>query len=153
MAMEDTLYSELKPDIQALCTSLFEVSESLVRKQGTFLPHGAILTRGDEVKMVAAAPDGPGNLRTPAETLPLLHEGLRHLVAEHSAKALAVAESVTVALGGGAPTKAIKVLIEHERGLCTAMYLPWRRTLLRGIEIGSPTAIAAESEVNAWDRF
>jgi hypothetical protein len=112
------LYSELGPDIQVLCSALFDLSETLLcEMEGTFLPHGAILTRDDTVTMVAAAPDGTGDIFAPAEALPRLHDGLRHLVVERSAKALAVAESVSIQFKGDEPTKAIKVLIEHERGM------------------------------------
>ncbi len=119
MATADSLYAELKPDIELLAQPLFELSEKFLREQGDFLPHAAVLTEGGEVKLVAAAP--PNAITNSAEVLPLLHDGLRAQAKEVSLRAIGVSENVTVTLQGQKPTKAIKVLLEHKRGLTDAL--------------------------------
>jgi hypothetical protein len=150
MTFTDTLYTELKPDIGTIATQLFELSETFLREQGNFLPHAAILTEEGEVKLVGAAPDAPNDQTTSAEVLPLLHDGLRQQAKELPLRAIGVAENVTVTLEGQRPTKAIKVLFEHKRGLTVALYLPFEKKLLRGYVTGSPFSLPAAPEVNAW---
>jgi hypothetical protein len=143
------LYAALKPDMGALAEPLFELSEQCLRKLGNFLPHGAILKEGGDVELVAAAPDGDDKM-TSVQVLPLLHAGLRSLAIEKQALATGVAENVTVTPDGGAPTKAIKVLFEHRRGLTVALYLPFEKRFLRGYTFGQTFSILVAPEVNAW---
>ena len=150
MATTDLLYAELKPDIGAIANPLFDLSETLLRKRGNFLPHAAVLTEEGEIKHVGAAPDTSDDLTNSTEVLPLLHDGLRQQAREQSIKAIGVAENVTVTLEGQRPTKAIKVLFEHKRGLTVALYLPFEKKLLRGYVVGSPFSLPAKAEVNAW---
>lgn len=146
----ETLYAELKPDIGAVANQLFELSETFLRKQGNFLPHGAVLTEEGEIRLVAAAPDSPNDLTNSTAVLPLLHAGLRQQAQERPLKAIGVAENVTVTLEGQRPTKAIKVLFEHKRGLTVALYLPFEKKFLRGYVTGSPFTLQATPEINAW---
>ena len=44
MPAPENLYSELRPSMAALATPLFELSEKLLRANGNFLPHAAVLT-------------------------------------------------------------------------------------------------------------
>lgn len=76
MTDTDSLYAELKPEIEALAGPLFEVSDGFVRQRGAFLPHGAALDTNGAARMVMAAP--PGFEKQPVSTvdvLPMLHEG------------------------------------------------------------------------------
>ena len=148
MATPDELYSELKPDIGAIASALFDLSETFLRKQGNFLPHAAVLADDGQVQLVAAAP--PNDITNSTEVLPLLHDGLRGLARSNSLRAIGVAENVTVTLQGQRPTKAIKVLCEHRRGLTVAVYLPFEKKLLRGYQVGSPITLQAAPEVNPW---
>jgi len=150
MTTADSLYDQLKPDISLVANALFDVSELFLRKQGNFLPHGAVLTRDGQVRMVAAAPNSANDMTKSTEVLPLLHDGLRHQAKEPTVKAIGVAENVTVTLEGKRPTKAIKVLFEHERGLCVALYLPFEKKIFRGHVTGAPFSLAAAAEVRAW---
>jgi hypothetical protein len=150
MADANELYAELKPDVELLAQALFELSERFLRDQGNFLPHAAVLTDGGEVKLVAAAP--PSEVTNSTEVLPLLHDGLRHQAKDTALRAIGVSENVTVTLQGQQPTKAIKVLFEHKRGLTVALYLPFAKKLLRGFVMGQPFTLAAKPEVNAWDQ-
>lgn len=148
MNSPDELYAELKGDIAALANPLFELSEKFLNSQGNFLPHGAVLTVENEVKLVAAT--SGNDVATSVEVLPILHDGLRQQARELTLKAIGVAENVTVTLEGQRPSKAIKVLIEHTRGLVVALYLPFEKRLLRGYMMGSTFSKLAEPEVNAW---
>jgi hypothetical protein len=151
MATADTLYAELKPEIGLLANQLFELSEVFLRKNGNFLPHAAVLTEGGDIKLVAATPDIPDDQTNSTEVLPLLHGGLRQQARDIPIKAIGIAENVTVTLEGGQrPTKAVKVLFEHKRGLTIALYLPFEKKLLRGFVFGAPFSLQAEPEVNAW---
>jgi len=148
MATASDLYAELKPDIELCAQALFELSERFLRDQGNFLPHAAVLTDGGDVKLVAAAP--PNDLTNSTEVLALLHDGLRIQAKDNALRAVGVSENVTVALQGQQPTKAIKVLVEHKRGLTVALYLPFAKKLLRGYVMGQPLTLEAKAEVNAW---
>ena len=146
MTSVDTLYAEVKTDIAAIASPLFDLSEKLLRANGNFLPHAAVLTAAGNVKLVAAH---TGQERTNSvEVLPLLHEGLRAQAGD--IKALGVAENVTIALEGQRPTKAVKVLFEHSRGLTVALYLPFERKFLKGHVFGNTFSLATDPEVNAW---
>ena len=148
MQSDEELYSELKPDVAALATPLFEMSEKFVGKRGNFLPHGAALKESGDVILIAGAP--PSDWTNATEVLPLVHDGLRASVRESPCAAVAVAESVTVTVPGQRPTTAIKVLLEHRRGLCVALYIPFKKRLFRGYSFGSPFTVPASPEVMPW---
>jgi hypothetical protein len=150
MTTDNNLYTELKPDIEHVSGPLFEASETFLRKFGNFLPHAAILTEEGLVELIGAAPDRPDDLTNSTEVLTVLHSGLRKLAGERPLKAVGVAENVTVTLEGQGPTKAIKVLFEHKRGLTIALYLPFEKKLLKGYVFGNMFTIKAIPEVNAW---
>ena len=56
MTNANSVYSELKSDIQAVAKLLFEFAEICLRKRGNFLPHAAVLADHGEVN----APLGGG---------------------------------------------------------------------------------------------
>jgi hypothetical protein len=147
MTSSDALYSEIKPDIDALATPLFESSERFLKARNIFLPHGAVLTDQGDVTLVAGAPENDWTNST--EVLPILHEALRQSARE-GVRAIALAEQVAITPEGGKKTDAIKVLFEHRRGLVVALYLPFKKRLLRGYEFGECFSVAATPEVNAW---
>jgi len=151
MTSADTLYSLLKPDIEALASPLFDASQVFVRNRGAFLPHGAVLTPSGEVRLVAAAPPGFETRAVSApEVLPLLHQALRATANREGAVAVAVSEDVTITPEGQKPTKAIKVLVEHRRGLTVALYLPFDHSFLKGCSFGTMLVLPASPEVYAW---
>jgi hypothetical protein len=82
--------------------------------------------------------------------LPVLHEGLRTQAKEINLKALGISENVTITLGAGKSTDAIKVLCEHTRGLTVALSIPFKKKFLGGYEYGDLIVIQAKSEVDAW---
>src|SRR5262249_27771984 len=129
---------------------LFEASERFLRNRGDFLPHGAMLTAGNEVELTMAAPGGD-DLVSSVEVLPLLHRALRMAAAERHLRAVAVCEHVHITREGQAQTPAVKVLVEHSRGLCTALYMPYSNTLFGGYRFGDVFAIHATPEVLIGD--
>lgn len=148
MTAAEILYAELKPSITSVATALFELSEKFLRANGNFVPHAAVLTESGAIRLVAA---DPGHERTNStEVLPLLHAGLRVQAAQPDVNAIGVAENVTITLEGQSPTKAVKVLFEHRRGLTVALYLPFEKTFLKGYTFGTTFSLAATSEVNGW---
>jgi hypothetical protein len=148
--MMDELYAELRPDIEALATPLFEMSEELVIRRGNFLPHGAVLAESGGVQIFAATPESGNDLCTAAEVLPILHGGLRNEARSHPLRAIGIAENVTVTRANQRPTQAIKVLVEHRRGLTVALYVPFKRKLLRGFSFGEMFSVEAAAEVKPW---
>ncbi len=146
----DELFAELKPLIETLAEPLFDASKTFIRKRGGFLPHGAVLESGGEVRLVMAATGDPDVNVSPADLLPMLHDALRAEACDHHLAAVAVCEDVTITPAGQKPTKAVKVLVEHRRGLTVALYLPWKRKLLGGHGFGRMMALPAEAEVRAW---
>jgi hypothetical protein len=148
MQTPDELYSEVKPDIGAVAEPLFEFSEQCLRERGNFLPHGAVLTVDGKVELVGA--DTGQEKTTSTEVLPLLHEGLRARAQQGEIKAVGVAENVTVTQQNQRPTKAIKVLFEHRRGLVVALYLPFEKRLFKGYQFGQTFSVLVEAEINAW---
>jgi hypothetical protein len=148
--MADNLYGELKEQLQALSSPLFEFAEQQVRRRNAFLPFGAALTRNGEVALHAAS--AGEEVTSPSEVLPILHEGLRSSVAEQDLSAVAVCEWVRITPEGRAATDAVKVLVEHERGLTVAFYVPCRRRLLFGWRFGAMFVKPAEPEVKpSWN--
>jgi hypothetical protein len=146
MTVAEDLYAELKPSMASLVSPLFKLSEKFLRANGNFLPHAAVLTDTGEVRLVAA---DPGRDQTNSvEVLPLLHAGLR--ASGENVIAIAVAENVTVTLDNRRPTKAIKVLFEHKRGLTIALYLPFEKKFLKGYAFGNTFSVSANPEVKAW---
>ena len=52
----DSLFRELKPDVESLANPLFDASRDFVRARGAFLPHGAVLSTSGEVRLVMGLP-------------------------------------------------------------------------------------------------
>jgi hypothetical protein len=59
-----------------------------------------------------------------------------------------VCEQVRITLADQNQTAAIKVLVEHSRGLCAALYLPYQKKLFGGYRFGDVFANPAQPEVN-----
>jgi hypothetical protein len=139
------LYAELKGDLQALSSALFQFAEQQVRKRGAFLPFAAGLTKDGQVSLHAASP-GKDFASSP-EVLPLLHEGLRSAVAEQDLAAVGVCEWVKITPEDGKQTDAVKVLVEHSRGLSVAFYVSCRRKLFLGWQFDAMLVQPAAPEV------
>jgi hypothetical protein len=144
----DDLYREVQNDLNRVVGPLFEFGESQVRKRGAFLPFGATLNVSGEVGMEAAS---DGEVYSSAiEILPILHEGLRARAKEDQLSAVAVCEWVNVDRDGKR-TDAMKVLVEHQRGLTVAFYVPCQKKLMKGWQFQPMFALSAEPEVKPWE--
>ena len=141
------LFRELKPDVERVSSPLFDFAQQQVRKTGGFLPFGSTLSPTGEVSLHAGSTGS--DEASSLDILPILHDGLREAATAANASALAVCEWVKIAPDGGSQTDAIKVLVEHRRGLVIALYIPCKRRLL-GWRFGDMLAIPAEAEVKAW---
>ena len=149
--MSEGLYRELKPDIEVLADPLFDFSEQFLPKNHGFLPHGAVLTASREVRVVMAEPrDTEDELVSSAEVLPMLHDALRATAEREDLIALAVCEDVRITTDDLGETAAIKVLVEHQRGLCVALYVPYARFRSGEYEFVDAFAMPAIAEVCAW---
>jgi hypothetical protein len=149
MSHADDLYKVLGDELDALSGPLFGFAEQQLRTRGAFLPFGALLKRSGELTLQAASTGDDS--ASGAEILSIVHEGLRSAVINQDASAVAVCEWVRITPDGGGQTDAVKVLVEHERGLTVAFYVPCRRRMLMGWRFESMVARPAEPEVKpAW---
>ena len=57
MSDSESLYRELKPEIEQLAEALFGASQVLLRRRGSFLPPGALRTTAGDVQLIMAAPE------------------------------------------------------------------------------------------------
>ena len=146
----DSLFRELKPDVDQLAHPLFQASCNFVKARGMFLPHGAVLTVGDEVRLVMAVPPGDDQPVSTIEILPLLHDALRQAARTEQLRAVAVCEDVRITVAGKNQMPAVKVLLEHRRGLCVALYMPFRKHLLMGYRFDEIFVQPANPEVGPW---
>jgi len=146
---EEELYGEIKPDVRALAQPLFELSEKALRERGSFLPHAAALTEG-KVRLVGAMCNTANGVANSTHIKPLLRQGLRSMAHERAVTAIGVAETVTVTPDGQSQ-QAIKVLLEHHRGLTMALYLPFAHDISGDIKFGSTLSMFVPPEMNPWD--
>jgi hypothetical protein len=148
---EQDLYGQVKPEVRALAEPLFELSEKALRERGRFLPHAAMLTAEGKIRVIGAMCNTPDGIANSTYILPLLRQGLRTMVQEHPATAVGYAEDVTMTPEGEPPTHAIKLHLEHSRGLTITFYLPFAKDTSGEITFGSTVSMFAPAEINAWD--
>jgi hypothetical protein len=147
MPVDQQLYAELKGDLATVSGPLFDLAEQLVRKQGAFLPFGAVLSSTGEVSLQAAASEQ--DVATSEDVLPILIEGLQQ-AARPDASAAAVAEWVKIGMEGGAMVDAMKVQVHHRRGLCVSFYVLATKRFLKGWQFGDTIVQPAEPIVIEW---
>ena len=148
MPVDQQLYTQVKDDLATISGPLFDVAEKLVRKQGAFLPFGAVLAETGDVSLQAAAPEN--DLTTSTEVLPFVIDALQHAV-RPSAAAAAVAEWVKIGQDGGSLVDAMKVQVHHRRGLCVSFYVPATKRFLKGWQFGDTIVQPAEPLVVEWN--
>lgn len=149
MTEKDALYREIQPDLDRIASPLFEFAREQVTKRGAYLPFGSTLNRQGETSMEAAT--SGAELESSIDVLPLLHEGLRAIAARGDVRAVAVCEWVKISPAGQPRTDAIKVLVEHERGLAVALYVPCKKPFLRRWQFGNMIALLVPAEVRPWE--
>jgi hypothetical protein len=143
------LYSELKTDVVALADPLFDHSQTGLRARDFFLPHSAVLSAEGKVSMLGAMTGSKGGFANAPQVLRMVHKGLRQMSREKVLMAAAVASQVTLTRGD-APMTAIRVLVEHERGLTVALFLPFHRADEGRYFFGEAFVMPAEAELNLW---
>jgi hypothetical protein len=143
---QQRLYDDAKSDCGQLVEFLLGFAEGQVRKNGAFLPFGALLNEAGEVVPHAAMTGTDSS--TSEEVLPLLHQGLRQ-ARSPGTRAVAVCEWVTITPEDGRRTDAAKVLVEHANGLTVAFYLPMRKKFLGGWAAGEMLVLPAKPEIGA----
>ena len=152
MSDEQDLYGQVKPEVRALAEPLFERSEKALRERGSFLPHAAMLTTEGKVRVIGAMCNTRDGVANSTHILPLLRQGLRTMVQEHAATAVGYAEDVMMTPEGEAPKQAIKLHLEHSRGLTITLYLPFAKDTSGEITFGSTVSMFVPPEINAWDQ-
>jgi hypothetical protein len=146
----DSRFRELGGDVEELANPLFDLAQMLLRKHGDFLSVGMVLDSRGESKFIGASNDE--EFASSVEILPILHDAIRATAAQEEIRAVAVCEWVKITPPGEVQTDAIKVLVEHVRGLTVALYLPSRKSLFGGWKFGEVQAMPAEPEVEPWRR-
>lgn len=146
MSDRDSMYRELKGDLQAVAEPLLDFACAQLKKRGAFLPIGAKLTRAGRTDLVAAAPDEEDT--TSDAVLPLLIRALNQSAA--GSEAVAFCEWVKIELEDCKLRDAVKVHAQHRRGLSVAFYLPAKKSLFRGWQFGEMLVRPAEPFISVW---
>jgi hypothetical protein len=113
-----TLYAEVKGDVVALADPLFEQSRKSLQLRDDFLPSDG------RVVVLGAMTGTKGGAATAEQVLAMLQSGIRQMSRERVLTAIAISQLVFVTRANE-PVQAIRVLVEHERGLAVAMNQPF----------------------------
>jgi hypothetical protein len=151
LSTQAEIYAAVKGELGALARPLFEKSEQLLRERGDFLPHAAVLSPDGKVSLLGAMCLTGEGFANSWHILPMVHDGLRSMAFERDLAAVGVAERVDAIPGAGA-IRAIKVLLEHQRGLAIAFYMPFQKAQTGEFDFGKMVTLFTESEVNAWSQ-
>ena len=148
MSSLSELYNELKTDVIAIADPLFEQSQKRLEARDDFLPHGAVLNAEGRVIVLGAMTGSKDGQATAAQILPMLQNGIRQMSREKVLVAIGIAENVSLTRGD-MPLQAIKVLLEHERGLTVALFLPFHKAD-GGYYYGEAFVTPAHPSLNLW---
>lgn len=143
------LYDELKADVVAIADPLFEQSRKSLQSRDFFLPHSAVLTADGKVSLLGAMTGSKGGHANAPQVLQMLHKGLRQMSREKVLMAVGIATQATLTRGDQ-PQTAIRVLLEHERGLTVALQLPFHRDDDGRYSFGEAFVMPAEPELSLW---
>jgi hypothetical protein len=149
MSSLSELYAELKTDVVALADPLFDHSQKQLRARDRFLPHAAVLDTEGKVVMVGAMTGSKGGQANAEQILPMLQNGIRQMSREKVLVATAIATDVSLTRGD-MPMQAIKVQIEHERGLNVALFLPFHKSAEGDYYYGEAFVTPAHAELKLW---
>ena len=151
MSTHADIYAAVKGDLGTLARPLFEKSAQLLRERGDFLPHAAVLTPEGRVSLLGAMCNTKEGFANSWHILPMVQDGLRSMAGERPLVAVGIAERVDTIPGGGT-MHAVKVQLEHQRGLAIAFFMPIVRDDLDKIAFGKMVTLFTETEVNAWSQ-
>lgn len=143
------LYAELKADVVAIADPLFEHSQKRLQAKDDFLPHAAVLCTEGKVVLMGAMTGSRDGQANSAHILPMLLNGVRQVSREKVLVAIGIAENVSLTRGD-MPMQAIKVLLEHERGLTIAMFLPFHRADSGEYYFGEAFVTPAQPTLHLW---
>jgi hypothetical protein len=143
------LYAEVKADVVAIVDPLFEHSQKRLQSKDDFLPHAAVLGTDGKVVMMGAMTGSRNGQANAAHILPMLLNGIRQVSREKVLVAVGIAENVSLTRGD-MPMQAIKVLLEHERGLTVAMFLPFYKAEGGEYYFGEAFVTPAPPTLNLW---
>jgi hypothetical protein len=143
------LFAELRADVVALADPLIEQAQSTLRSRGRYLPQAAVLCPEGRVTMVGAMMSSKDGFAQPEQVLTMLSGGLRQMARERVLVAVAVAATYSI-MRGDQQVQAIRVLVEHERGLSVAMFVPFRRTEIGSHEFQTPFVQPVPAELKLW---
>lgn len=143
------LYNELKTDVVAIADPLFEHSQKGLQARDDFLPHGAVLDTDGKVVLLGAMTGTRGGQANAAQIMPMLHKGIRQMSREKVVVAVGIAENVSLTRGD-MPMQAVKVLLEHERGLTVAMFLPFHKADSGEYYFGEAFVTPAHPALDLW---
>jgi hypothetical protein len=115
------LYRDLKPELEGLVSPLFEFATDQVGKHDAFLPFGATLSTTGTIALVAVTE--ADDVASADDLLPLTISALSSAAGSADVNAVALCEWVRVGSNEEPTTDAIKVLVQHRRGLTIAFYL------------------------------
>jgi hypothetical protein len=145
------LYDELNDDLVAIGEPLLDLAEKFLREQDNFLPFGAELSHSDLFGLVAATSNSEDSFESSTDVLPLLLTALRSR-SRSETKAVALVENVAIGREGEQLSPAIKVSVEHSRGLVVAMYLPFSCSSAGDYSFGSLFWLEASPQVGLWSK-
>jgi hypothetical protein len=143
------LYAELKADVVAVADPLFEHCRQGLRARGAFLPHAAVLNAEGRVTLMGAMTGTKDGFANSAQVVAMLHGGIRQLSREKVLVAVAVAENYA-GMRANQPIQAVKVMLEHERGLAVAMFLPFQKTEYGVYHFGESFVVPAPPALKLW---
>lgn len=143
------LYAELKADVVAIADPLFEHSQKRLQAKDDFLPHAALLSAEGKVVLMGAMTGSRDGQANSSHILPMLLNGVRQVSREKVLVAIGIAENVSLTRGE-MPMQAIKVLLEHERGLTVALFLPFHKADNGEYYFGEAFVTPAPPALNLW---
>ncbi|HUQ11685.1 MAG TPA: hypothetical protein VM146_15325 [Steroidobacteraceae bacterium] len=146
------LYAELKADVVALADPLIEQSQKRLQAKDDFLPHAAVLGADGKVVLMGAMTGSRDGQAHASHIMPMVLSGVRQVSREKVVVAVGIAENVSLTRGE-MPMQAIKVLLEHERGLTVAMFLPFHKAGSGDYYFGEAFVTPANPELRLWTRL
>lgn len=143
------LYEEVKSDVVALADPLFDHCRQGLRARGAFLPHAAALNAEGRVTLLGAMTGSQDGFANAAQVIAMLQGGLRQMSREKVLVAVGLAERHS-GTRANQPFQAIKVSLEHERGLSVALFLPYEKDRYGVYTFGESFVVPVAPELRLW---
>lgn len=137
----DTASAAAQEDLDNLLNAVLPLAQGLLGKNGQFYPFAASVSASGEVS-VAAADQGSGDRRDPAQVLVDLYEAARATAADNRASAF-----VVDVLANG--SDAVQVELEHRDGIALVVLVPYKPSTLNRVPKFEQMS-AAPGEPRIW---